>query len=213
MRVNTTTLSGRCSAVILTYRMILALIVCASFMPESSYAQTDGGAFGIKIGQPISSLTIVAEPYPNWYQVRVPDPNPNFENYFVSATPRLGVCGIEGMGFQHLSDEYGKATQAAFSAVRAALNSRYGPSIDYDYLHNGASATSPNEWVKSIFQKQRTFESYWNKESGANLPPVVTSIKLDVLALSNNFSFVVIVYRSNNFEKCRGKGGGNSDGL
>lgn len=93
--------------------------------------------FGIAMGQPVASLEL-AEPQTDlrrWnrrFTIRVPEPDPEFATYLVTATAEHGVCRVGAIGMPH--DPEG--ARRAFRKQAEALTAAFGPSVNQVDLYD-----------------------------------------------------------------------------
>lgn len=181
-----------------TMKMILIVMALGVAAPPA----TQGGAFGLSMGQPITSVP-GAKKYGSitYTTTDVPKPNPEFDSYMISATPQTGICKVTGLGKTHLNDSYGTDTRAAFDRLHAALEAKYGPGKDYNFLKSGSIWNEARDWFMSVQKKERTLASFWSVENGSALPETIDSLAIDVRAVSSG-PYIAISYEFKNFEKC-----------
>lgn len=178
----------------------LVAVALAMAGPTALKAQ----AFGVEMGVPVSKYGgKLVTPSPYYFQIAVPDPNPEFESYAALATPQTGICKVSALGRTHYSDSYGLETKGAFDKLVAALSAKYGKSQKFDYLQRGALWSKPNEWNWSIYKKERVVAAYWTLEIGSPLPPTIEGIKLDVRSVNpTDGAYVALAYEFANFDAC-----------
>jgi hypothetical protein len=180
--------------------------VCINFMFGQAAAQAvavEGGAFGLKMGQPVSSLKIVKKLKENQYIVNVPLPNSEFTSYLAIASNNHGLCKVLGIGKDHENDRYGSETRSVFSNFKSILYQKYGKSNDFDFIRSGALWKDSNEWVMSLRQNERTLTSFWSRSEGSVLPNSIEGISLAANATSSDSSYITLGYEFTNFEKCK----------
>lgn len=164
-------------------------------------------AFGVRMGAPVREYggkrpAGVDNPY--YFSIDVPKPNGEFESYSALATPQTGICKVSAIGKTHENDAYGTEAKSAFSSLRLALRSRYGPSEDFDFIRNDALWDEPREWVWSIYKEERSVASFWTKEAGASLPAELKAIALDVNSVSpTDGAYLSLSYEFTNFDECK----------
>ncbi|SDH03695.1 hypothetical protein [Pelagibacterium luteolum] len=97
-----------------TFVLFVAAVVSNSALAEG---------FGFKGGEPIAELQIVGEPSSTYhFDVIPPEPNPNFEEYLVIASERLGVCRVLGVSAELGED----VLNVLFAETIEKLTRRYG---------------------------------------------------------------------------------------
>lgn len=92
----------------ITWILTASLLTLLQFGPSSAQvpSHSDGGAFGIEAGQPLSNLKILKKNNEHSYVIAVPVPNDEFDTYLVYVTPNTGVCRISAIGVNHENDDY-----------------------------------------------------------------------------------------------------------
>ncbi len=115
-----------------------------------------------------------------------------------------GVCQVWVAGKTFRGDHYGGLVQAAFNATVAQLAVSYGPPNQLiDDLRPGADYFRPNEWLRSIFRAERTFQAQWTPPASAPLVDNVTAITVTVRTRSEADSYLTVQYKFGNTPACR----------
>ena len=165
------------------------------------------GPFGVRMGAPISSLPgakagkTVGEVTVYGLET-VPNPNPEFESYVVTASAKTGICKIAGIGKDHSNDNDGAKVRDAFEELATILDQKYGPSKSYDFLHAGALWDGPSEYAMSLRQEERTLSRFWMPELKSNLPDDIATIVLEAEATDRATTYIALRYELANFEAC-----------
>lgn len=187
-----------------------ALIIATGLLAAPALA----GPFGVSMGQPITGLRPTSTETRNVFRIVAPQPNEEFESYWVVASPETGVCKVWGTGKDHANDRYGSDVRDAYRRIKAVLAGKYGSSDEVSFLRSGALWKDENEWVMSVRQKERTLITYWLGKEGSSLPADIVAISLEVRAVSNDTSYLTLTYEFSNFSRCQAKFRENSaDGL
>jgi hypothetical protein len=175
-------------------------VIIAVFYAAAAYAE---GPFGVVPGTKIEDLNIEREISPGRFLIEVPRGHSEFEAYFVVASDAQGVCLISGIGKEYDNDRFGVNVRKSFDRIRGQLERRYGGGRENFFLRDGAVWDSPNEWVMSIRQNERSHQLVW--ERGVNLAAEgsIMEILLTVNASSSDSSYLTLQYRFTNFEACR----------
>ena len=119
-----------------------------------------------------------------------------------------GVCQVRVAGKTFRGDHYGGFVQAAFNATIAQLQVTYGPPNQVvDDLRPGAYYFRPNEWLRSIFRSERTFQAHWTPPASAPLIDNVTAITVTVRTRSEADSYLTVHYKFGNNSGCRAVAG------
>lgn len=159
-------------------------------------------AFGVVEGAPVSRYGGTPTGGRDQFEIKVPQPNSEFDSYVAYATPETGICAVAGLGRTHESDNYGYAVRSAFERLRLALRGRYGPSKDFDFLHSGSIWKDANEFGWSLYKKERSLSSYWDREEGSINLGSVDSIVLRAYGLESDKTYVSLRYEFTNHATC-----------
>jgi len=173
------------------------LLGIALAFPPQAYAQ----AFGVKKGA-LVSLYQGKKNESGSYKIVVPEPNAEFDLYIAYADAAQRICKVVGLGISHENDDYGNIIRDKFSSFRSILISKYGNSIDFDFLRSGALWDKPRDWVWSIYKRERELTSFWSSSKGANLPVGVQGIKLGVSAINAKGAYITLSYEFDNYDQC-----------
>jgi hypothetical protein len=176
-----------------------AVLLAAVAIPGIAHSQ----AFGVQMGAPVSRYGgKLLEGSKFSFEIRVPEPNSEFESYVAIATPQTGICKVTGLGVTHQNDDYGTDTRAAYDRLRDALTKRYGTNKSFDFIKYGALWNEPREWVWSIYKKERTLSAYWDKDERSSLPQSVSIIGLHAKAVSSSAPYITLNYEFANMDTC-----------
>jgi hypothetical protein len=193
--------------------LFLSLAIAGQFFaPYQVMAQN--GAFGIKMGQLISSVP-GAKLYKKFvYEVgRVPNGHPEFESYMIYTDKAGRICKVSGLGKTYQNDSYGTQAVSAFERLHDALGKKYGSAQDFDFLKAGSIWDEPRDYHMSIEKSERVRASYWSKDHGSVMPIDIGIIGLTIKSVSSGL-YISIGYEFSNFEKCSAdREEGDSSGL
>ena len=178
----------------------LGLVLVAVASPSAG--QDSRGAFGVRMGQPLSSLNVTKRFKDGDYEIVVPTPNSEFDFYSVRVTPTTGVCKLTAFGKTHTGDSCGTDVRSAFGRLHDVLVSRYGTAKDYDFLKDGSIWNEPRDFHMGGLKGERTLSSFWLARNGSTLPSQFSPIGLDVQAVDGG-PYVVLNYEFSNFAKCK----------
>lgn len=169
-------------------------------------AQT-ASAFGIDRGLSIQKLVSLGAVYnskdKSYRLNNAPKSNNSFDYYVIKATEKHGVCAVTGIGTDIITNEYGDKVKSQFSALKSALNTKYGVSKDYDFLHSKSIWDGEKYWMRSLEQDERSLASFWDKDGGANIPNGLFGISLIAGALSSTKGFINVRYEFDNYQSCK----------
>lgn len=161
-------------------------------------------AFGVEPGAPVSRYNgkVFPEGGPFRFEIKVPQPNREFEGYMATATPETGICSVTGVGATYENDNYGVSARTAYSVMKEALRAKYGTYKEFDSLEAGARWKQPREWVWSIFKNERTVSSFWDEEARSSLPVGIRRIGLQIKAIDATGAYLSLRYEFANFDQC-----------
>ncbi|HOO02692.1 MAG TPA: hypothetical protein PLE76_08260 [Rectinema sp.] len=179
--------------------IIVFLVAIVSMMTAQS--------FGIKMGSTLEELAAMGcnptlmEGESYIYYVTPPQPHSLFKTYSVIVSPTYGVYRIFAFTGEISCSQYVTELKDKFSDIKKQLALTYGKSKDYDYLKYSSIWKEPQDWMMSLYKKDRILTSFWAKESGSNVPNDLDGIMLEANALSNTKGVLVLRYDSINAGK------------
>jgi len=93
--------------------------------------------FGIGQGANILDLKVLKKEGQKTYRVQVPEPNSNFRDYWVMATPSTGVCAVYGETEPYSTWSKAKAKRDSIAKLLAKYGkpTRVNPEMDYATLN------------------------------------------------------------------------------
>jgi hypothetical protein len=181
-----------------------ALVIAGAFFCLTA-TQAMAGVFGIEMGTPLSRLDVVkvrkTAPL-GIYEINVPKPNSEFEAYMVVLTPKTGVCKIMGIGKDHPGDISGAEIRGVYSHLSDALTEKYGKHKTFDFIKAGSIWKDEGDFAMSLYQKERTLETFWDAEEASTLPSDLSSIDLQVTASSRSSTYLTLAYEFSNWDQC-----------
>ena len=169
----------------------IVAVVCA--------ATASASPFGVDIGTKIELLD-AEKIEPKFSFKSVPKPHPAFESYFGWQSAESGVCRVMAASTEFENDRYGANVRNSFDKLGKALSEKYGVARSIEVLKSGSIWNEPRDWVMAIRQNERTHAADWeNAKSGDES---YSLIQIWVEAASSDTSFIMLEYRSIDFEKC-----------
>lgn len=134
--------------------------------------------FGIEFGKPAAGYEISAplaeQGKMKMYKVVPPKPDEGFPGYALTAYDGK-VVRITAFSRADYSNE-GTDTQKLFKATVEKLNKRFGPpALMDDALATDSKLTAPDQWKKSLMDRERLVQSMWvipDVKSGDDLESV-----------------------------------------
>ncbi|HVG46244.1 MAG TPA: hypothetical protein VM890_15985 [Longimicrobium sp.] len=165
--------------------------------------------FGLRMGMTVRDLAayhpVASERVAGLYTIRsAPAGQPEFDEYMVLISPRQGVCKVVAIGRRVSTGEFGEELRAAFDRLERVLTPKYGDGNQMDDLKEGSLWTEPRDWMRSLRQHDRTYQTLWRTADGDPLPPNLASVQLEANASSSpGVGFLVLGYEFSNFHACR----------
>jgi hypothetical protein len=161
------------------------------------------GPFGLTQGAPLSKLQVVKKSSgEHRYVINVPSPLSDFDFYIATVTPVHGLCRVAAMGETLTDDANGAKARTKYEHLKGLLDSKYGASRQYDFLHAGSVWKLPSQFATSIDKKERTLQAFWTAENSSRLPSDIGAINLEVAALSATETYVNVIYELANHDAC-----------
>ena len=188
-------------------RLVFGLALSALAGP-ALHAQHTAPAFGFPMGASVASLEASGIRVDTtgarfvFIADSVPAPDAGLMTYYVTITPRAGLCKVLGNGDVYDSDSTGARLRSALEATRTALEARYGVGERIDYLQDGSHLAAPGQWMMSVKAGDRAFGEIWPADSDATLSPGVQSLLLRVNAVSADAGYLSLSYEGSNFPSC-----------
>jgi hypothetical protein len=173
------------------------IAVALAMMSSSAFA----GPFGIAAGTPVANLKVFSRSG-DMLTIAPPQPNPEFEAYRVLALPGIGVCEVIAIGKTEDSDGGGEDTRSEYASLKASLTRSYGQPESFEYLHLRARSQGDQDWVTSIWRKERSQTSFWGTENGPIGIDDIDAVQLETKAVSGNSSYNSLSYQLSNFAQC-----------
>lgn len=185
-------------------KIVAALVIGGVF---GSHAKVDAQQFGLNMGESTAQITakgVVLKKVSEgvWRTSYLPYGNKAFDDYWLTISPKQGLCKITAWISKIQDSSYGDNTKSKFLSLKQALTQRYGtPSNDFDFLRAGAIWKEPNEWMWSISKKERTLASFWGSETNPAKNPV-KYIALQAKGVSPEVALISVGYELTNASKC-----------
>lgn len=198
-----------------TLRTIVVLLLVVA--PVSTSAQAE--PFGIRMGMTVAELQRAtgasrsAGAPSGVYQSRsVPSPYPEFNSpyYLFMIAPSTGLCKLWVVTSPTVwvasaptpDDSHGTALRRWFQRLQKALDQKYGPHKNYDFLRAGSPFTSASDWMTGLYADHRILISFWGTKEGKPLPPPLQSVSLEASAVDGLTGLVTVFYKFSNLDQC-----------
>ena len=186
-----------CTAVLLAALMPL--------LPVTAFAQQ----FGLNMGETPQQtrakgikLLKDAENVGWWDTQYLPYGNSSFRSYSLLFGAKTGLCKIIAVNTTIEDSGYGSLTREKYESYKQTLNQRYGEGKAYEFLRSGAIWSGSNEWMWSLFKKERSHVAFWGTDGQAINRKNIKSIKLEAIGLSPELSTIFVTYEYNNISEC-----------
>jgi len=189
------------NSIALLAHLLTPIAICAvCAQPFKAQAQQ----FGLKPGESVAAIrakgiSLTKENQNLWRTKYLPYGNKSFDDYWLLITPKTGLCKIIAWMPSIQDSKYGDATKSKYEALKEALTKKYGAaSNNYDFLRSGALWKEHQEWMRSLFHKERILASFWNDINKNG----VQNIALKASGSSPNSSLINISYEFTNVDQC-----------
>jgi hypothetical protein len=159
------------------------------------------GPFGLWMGmiksdfdQPLTELA------PCKFQAKtVSHPHPAFANYIVHISPRAGLFLVKATGKPIVASPDGAELKSAFEVMEKKLSTIYGKQKKIDTLFDESHWAAPEDWMQSVFSKERFLASEWSRETGASIDESYSSITLSICVDNVYAGYIALEYSFKNF--------------
>jgi hypothetical protein len=121
-----------------------------------------------------------------------PRPDPNFETFLLIVAPKQGLVKLIATGKDIDGDAAGHQMKLQFAALKTDLSKGYGePSDNFDFLDVKSTHRSPNQFMLSLTDTERTLASYWTKKDFGNQ---IASVSLEGNGLGSEKGYLSLEY-------------------
>ena len=129
----------------------------------------------------------------------VPKPHSTFEFYYIEISPTSGLASVVGVSKDIETDSFGITLKSEFANMEERLSKIYGEGEKYDLLIPGSIWYEPNEWMMSLYQKERILTISWSNENEVILKNDLSKITLIAYAVSIDTGVIAVEYRFTNY--------------
>jgi len=154
--------------------------------------------FGLRFGTSLATLRdqLGARPFTSrfngWFTLpAVPSPSGPFSSFQLFVSPVSGLCSVTAVSSNIESGPGGAEARQAFSAVRDSLDGVYGTSTPLESVVSNPRYTGPEEWMLSLYYRERTYRVVWNQGSG-RFPSQLSEVSLTLQATSEGVAHLVL---------------------
>lgn len=141
--------------------------------------------FGIQAGTKVSALKVIEKEGAKTYRVEVPQPNSNFDQYRVTASPPSGVCAVYGETKTFSTWEAAKAKRDSIAKMLTKYGKPLHVNPDLDWKTIG------------VRPPVDAYDLEWRK-----LASPLSTVSLDVIGI-NGGQTVRLTYFFRNMAQCQ----------
>ena len=186
--------------------LALAIAPAPAQTAAPAASQPPATPFGLRMGMTLADLARFhpqADPHAGVYQIdTAPAGQPEFVNYLLLISPHQGLCKVIGTGRPMETSESGEELRDAFDRLEAVLLQKYGDGDAVDDLKAGSLWSAPEDWLRSLREHDRDYETVWRSRD-LPLPPNLKTVALQAKAIRTpGIGFVSLVYEFTNFDAC-----------
>jgi hypothetical protein len=121
-----------------------------------------------------------------------PKPDPNFDSFLLIVGKDTGLVKLIATGKDIEADPAGHQMKIAFTSLKTDLAKGYGdPSDNFDFLDVKATHRSPNQFMLSLTNNERSLAAYWTKKDFGNQ---ISSISLSGNGLGDDTGYLSVEY-------------------
>lgn len=192
--------------------VVFIALICLLTNPLSDAASSNqklkswNGPFGLKMGLSKKDLARykITEIGHGLYKLSsVPKPHPSMKIYYVNISDEAGLCQVIGESGDIQSSVYGDTLKNSFDSLKDALNKKYGPSKNYDYLRTGSIWSESKDWMMALRKEERVLSSFWpESDQYLKSDSEIRDIFLSASAQSSEIGSIILIYRFSNFDRC-----------
>ena len=129
-----------------------------------------------------------------------PKPHQAFESYVLIISPTKGLLKVAAVGKTISTGDSGMELRTAFGEILTVLTRKYGTAKTYD-MCGGSGCSSPQYWMLSLIQKNRTLEAYWKPTEPTVPTSRISTIGLMTKALGINSGYIMCGFEFEGFEE------------
>lgn len=180
------------------------IIVMASLHTPNVWA----APFGLAMGMSLEELSAYApkpvSKQPHVYRIETaPRHSSNFDHYLLRIDPQHGLCVINAVSKDMRVTPTGDTVRQSYTNLKAQLTNKYGePAIDIDQLVAGSLWAAPQQWMRSLFFRQRSLTAIWSAET-APLVSNIADIALTARAKTISIANLSLTYEYTNLDNCK----------
>ena len=121
-----------------------------------------------------------------------PKPDLNFDSFLLIVGRDTGLVKLIASGKDIEGDPAGHQMKVAFTSMKTDLSKGYGdPSDNFDFLDVKATHRSPNQFMLSLTNNERSLAAYWTKKDFGNQ---ISSISLSGNGLGDDTGYLSVEY-------------------
>lgn len=167
--------------------------------PEPSEATPNPVVYGVEMGEPIASYTVLDELKNSRFEIAPPTSISGLATLVVQGTPETGVCAVEMFGTIHKNDRRGRAALMDYDRQRQELDHQYGLPSERDFLRANSEWDDADEYALSTWHGHRSKSSVWQLDGSKG----IATVYLSIFAHRPNDLYVKVSYDFSNYEQCK----------
>ena len=179
-----------------------------SSLEASTTPSSQGAPFGLSMGtsekalRAVIALDSVKGQRGVFSTAHLPKSLPEFEEYTLVVSPKEGLCKVSAIGRNISTSVYGSEGKQVFDRIDEMVAEKYGRGKRFDFLRSGSIWNEPRDWMMGLLKKERVLVSFWDPKEGSSLPPTISNIGLELIALSTEKAYVRLSFEFFNFDAC-----------
>ena len=200
-----------------SFKSLLIAAISSFFVTcEMALGEVIEGPFGFdlnNLSKPSDIYEFCQDPsesdYTSYYCTDAPKPHPDMDFYFIMHSEKMGICSILGRTKNNSDDARGYKTRSIADKLANQISLKYSPrKISEDSIKRGSNYTGPENWLKSILKKDRTYGYEWK------FYPIrgISYILLLTRAKNETTGYVVVELRTPSYVQCEKSITVDSDG-
>jgi hypothetical protein len=186
-----------------------SVAVTAKKPVEKAAIKNYDGPFGLTGSIPVAELSKLgfkeSESSPGVFLGKPPKPMDDINDYYVFATPAVGVCRIRATYDVPTVNDSGDQLKAKVDQFAEMMAVRYGKHSDkVTYISRDVYRRNPEFWMMALREESVYYAYDWTvNKTEKPLPGDMTNIEVSANATSSGKGYVSIQYTYKNFEACK----------
>jgi len=164
----------------------------------------EAGPLGLEFGSSLASMANLKlkKEKPYMYSASsLPKGHPDFDDYRLVISPKLGLCKYSAYISNVSTNTYGDSLKQKYNSLLEALTAKYGTPRSFDFLQKGSIWNEPRDFMTGLKKEERALASYWTSEK-LSLPDDIGVISLKAMAVTDNSGMISVTYSGTNESDC-----------